>query len=85
MERRQDDVRIEVLSERIEHVLRNQQKYSEEAKEWRTRFCLKLDKMSEKLEKLPCDKRAYLVNQVKAIWACIAVLIGAIVGEWVKK
>jgi len=84
-ERRQEDPRIDVLETKLEHILNNQKLYSEEAKEWRTRFCLKLDKVTDKLGNLPCDRRAYLSNQVKAIWAIIVLIVGAIVGEWVKK
>lgn len=79
MERRQDDVRIEVLSERIEHVLSNQEKYSKEATEWRGNFCRKLDKVIERLDSRPCVEHGEKLKMVgtigNSLWGLILVII----------
>lgn len=84
-ERRKDDARIAILETKLGNIIENQDKYAEEAREWRNRFCVKLDKVNDRLAVLPCDKRAYLVNQVRAIWGIIILILGAIIGEWVKR
>lgn len=90
MERRQDDVRIDVLVERINNFIdgryADDQKHSEE---WRNKFCQKLDKAMDKIDKLPCPQRIEqtkgIKTQLKALWACVSAILLGIIAEWVKQ
>lgn len=59
--------------------------YRKEQKDRMDRIVVKMDRIFNKLESLPCRERAYLPDQVKAIWVFIGGIILAIIAEWVKK
>jgi cyclopropane fatty-acyl-phospholipid synthase-like methyltransferase len=86
--RRVDDARMSIVEERLSNVIENQKKYETEARDWRERFCSKLDKMMEKMDNRPCIRHDALLSNVKAqlgwMWAVTGAVILAIIAEWVQ-
>ena len=57
--------------------------------EYRKALCSKLDIITDRLNKLPCDRRVGFYEsvsmQMKFIWGVMVILVGAIIAEWVKR
>lgn len=81
IERRQDDVRIEVLTERVENWMKT-------TTEYRLSLCQKLDKINDRLDKLPCPQRIEQTKnvhmQLNALWVIVSAIFLGIISEWVK-
>jgi hypothetical protein len=62
--------------------------WKKESKEWRIRFCEKIDKIIDKLDKLPCDERKgfyqSINRQVTFMWVILGSYILALVGIIIK-
>lgn len=80
-ERRKDDIKIDVLAERVNLWMQG-------TNEYRQSLCSKIDKIQERLNNLPCDKRIENTKnihmQLKALWAITGGMVLAIISEWVK-
>lgn len=81
-ERRRDtDVQIEVLTERVENWMNT-------TTEYRLSLCSKLDKIQQQLHDLPCPARIEQTNgiktQLKALWVLVSATLVGIIGEWLK-
>jgi hypothetical protein len=59
--------------------------YRKEQKERMDRMSVKVDRIFDKLDELPCRERAYLSDQVRAIWVFIGAIVLAVIGAWIKK
>ena len=81
MERRQDDVRIGVLTERVENWMAT-------TTEYRKSLCSKLDAIQKQINELPCPQRIEqtrgIHTQLKALWILVSAVLLGIIGEWVK-
>jgi len=79
--RRNEDTRIEVLTERVENWMKT-------TTEYRLSLCNKLDKITDRLDKLPCPQRIEqtkgIHTQLKALWILVSATLLGIIGEWVK-
>lgn len=83
-EERRNDVEIKLIRQEIENLSQNYDKGEAVALEWRNRFCEKLDRMSERLNLLPCKKAEEVTSGIRrdVIWlqrgavAIICVLFG---------
>ncbi len=57
-----------------------QQKDLDVAEEWRKRFCTKIDKLTDMINDLPCDKResrwTSLSAQIKWLWIAMTFVTG---------
>ena len=71
--------RIAILETQMEQVLHNQDRYDKEATEWRNRFCIKLDRVLDKLDNRPCVEHGERLKQVgtigAALWGLCLVLV----------
>jgi len=79
------DEEIAVLKAEFRNLVEKVDRNAEISENWRVLFCGKLDKVLDRLQSLPCDKRSYIPTQINALWGVIVLLIAAIIGEWVKK
>ncbi len=73
-ERRRDDSRIEVLTERVENWMAS-------TTEYRQSLCSKIDALNTKLDGLPCSKGhdLHVDRQLGAIWWIVSVcMVGVI-------
>ena len=79
--RRNDDTRIDVLTERVENWMTT-------TTEYRKSLCSKLDEIKSEMDKLPCATRIEhtkgIDNHIKALWVAVSAIFLAIVTEWVK-
>lgn len=80
-DRRSSDVQIEVLTERVENWMKTTTDY-------RLSLCQKLDRLQDRLDKLPCDVRCEETKsiklQIKALWVIVTASLMGIISEWVK-
>ena len=80
-ERRKDDSRIEVLSERVEN-------WMSSTTEYRKALCAKMDILNEKMNNLPCKERIEHTKsirlQLKALWILVSAGLLGIISEWIK-
>jgi hypothetical protein len=80
------DGQFDEFKERLIKLEVLQEKDIKEADEWRVRFCSKMDKLTDKIDSLPCDKREgrWLSQgvQIKWLWIAITFMTG-IVGWFV--
>ena len=80
-ERRKDDIKIEVLTERVNN-------WMETTEGYRRTLCHKLDVITDKMNDLPCKVRIEGTNnikfQLKALWAISGGMIITVLLEWVK-
>lgn len=86
--RREDDARMAVFDSEIKHIIENQRRYEEEARDWRDRFCKKLDVIMERMDNRPCVRHDALLSSVKSqlgwMWAVTGAVVVAIITEWVQ-
>ena len=79
--RRNEDTRIDVLTERVEN-------WMETTTEYRKSLCSKLDKLNDRLNDLPCPSRVEqtknIHTQLKALWILVSAGLLGIIAEWVK-
>ena len=79
--RRSEDTRIDVLTERVEN-------WMETTTEYRKSLCTKIDKISERLDHLPCPARQEITKnihtQLRALWVIISAIFFGIIAEWIK-
>jgi hypothetical protein len=59
--------------------------YRKEQKERMDRLSVKIDKVFDKLDLLPCKERSYMPTQINAIWGFIGAIIIAIIVQWIRK
>lgn len=75
--RRNEDTRIEVLTERVEN-------WMQSTTEYRLSLCAKLDKINDRLDKLPCEARIEASKGIKfqlnLFWWAIGLLIPMVLG-----
>jgi hypothetical protein len=80
-ERRKDDSRIEVLTERVEN-------WMETTTDYRIALCKKLDRLNEKVNGLQCIARIEETKgikvQLKALWVLVSAGLLGIIAEWVR-
>jgi hypothetical protein len=86
--RRNDDTRIDVLTERVEN-------WMETTTSYRRDLCAKNDKIiseiasiKQSIATLPCPQRIEqtkgIHTQLKALWILVSATLLGIIGEWVK-
>ena len=80
-DRRKDDVKIEVLTERVNN-------WMESTETYRKTLCMKLDNLTDKMNNLPCDGRVEQTKgikiQLKGLWIAVSAIFVAILAEWSK-
>jgi hypothetical protein len=80
-ERRKNDSRIEVLSERVEN-------WMSTTTEYRKALCAKMDILTDKMNNLPCRERIEHTRsirlQLKALWVLVSAGLLGIISEWIK-
>jgi len=71
--------RMAVLETQMSQVIKNQDRYEIDATEWRSKFCVKLDRVLERLDNRPCIEHGEKLKAVgvigNAVWGLILVLI----------
>ena len=80
-DRRKEDIKIDVLTERVEN-------WMETTNEYRKALCTKIDIIAEKMNNLPCRERIEnsknIHLQLKALWAVTGGMILAVLADWVR-
>jgi len=73
--RRNEDTRIDVLTERFSNFAEKYEHDEKKAEEWRGKFCGKLDAFREEIARLPCSKGhdLHVDRQLGAIWWIVSV------------
>ena len=79
--RRNGDVQLEILTERVNGFIDRYDKDEKKAEEWRGKFCSKLDDFREDIAKLPCSKGhdIHVDRQLGAIWWLVSVCLISVV------
>lgn len=80
--------RMAVLETQMVQVIANQGRYEEEAREWRGRFCSKLDRVLERLDNRPCEIHAEKFTQFgkdigwlqKIVYTLLTLIVPSIIG-----
>jgi hypothetical protein len=87
--RRNGDIQLEVLTERVNNVRSQINKSEELSLEWRGKFCSKIDDLKTMINTLPCPARAEMHKGIKSqliwMWSILGIMLTAVVGEWLKK
>jgi len=79
--RRQGDVQLEILTERVSGFIDQYDKDEKKAEEWRGKFCAKIDDIRKDMASLPCSKGhdIHVDRQLGAIWWIVSVcMIGVV-------
>ena len=79
---------LKVIAERLKNLDEKNELSEKLSNDWRNRFCIKLDAITDKLNNLPCDvrvERSKNINfQLKALWAVTGGMVLVIISEWIK-
>ena len=54
--RRNEDTRLDVITERLDNLIKTRDREDEISLDWRNKFCAKLDILLTKLNGLPCER-----------------------------
>ena len=85
--RRQDDTKIEVLTERVENWMESTTEYRKSLCSKITETNSKIDKMTDKMNNLPCRERIEgtksIKLQLKALWILVSATLLGIISEWI--
>lgn len=66
LEERRNDVETKLIRQEILNLSKSYEKGEEAALEWRNRFCEKLDRITDRLNLLPCKQAEEVVRGVKS-------------------
>ena len=87
-ERRKEDSRIEVLTERVDNWMGSTTEYRKALCDKVDASNRKIDALSDKISLLPCRERVEgtkgIKVQLKALWLVTGGMVIAIISEWIK-
>jgi len=87
-EERRNDAELKVIAERLDNLVHRHECAETLSAEWRLRYDLKVDKIVDKLNNLPCDVRIEgtkgIKQNIRALWLVTGGMVLAIISEWVK-